>query len=133
MEAIYIILLPILFSIESVNGTILKGHDHEIGPYHTTMIYVDDANRIAKLNGLDIRWSYTDRNDKVKSEQMIKTVCNHYNKGVLQMDITMVEMLVRIGCTHNVGGSVNSKRDTVKYKKYARKIRKRYSKRSKSK
>ena len=125
MDALYAILLPILFAIESVNGTQLVGDNGDsIGPYHIQKIYVRDANRIV---GED-RYTYEDRNDKVKSEEMIMIVCTHYNKSVLKMGISMEEMLVRVGCTHNLGGAVNSKRHTKDYKEYGDKIRAIYNK-----
>jgi hypothetical protein len=89
-----------------------------VGRYQIHKIYVDDVNRIAGTS-----YSYDDRYDPVKSEQMVIIYLTHYGDFYTRVTgkTPTAEVLARI---HNGGPYGYRKKETIKYwNKVKKKIR----------
>lgn len=60
---------------ESKGGKVLKGDNGaSTGPYHIQKIYVREANRIAKIRRLPVRYDYSMRKCEKRSREMVRIV-----------------------------------------------------------
>ena len=67
-------LFTALATVESNNGKTSRN------VYQITEQYVDDVNRICRINGFSFVYYYSDVNDRSKSERMMETYLAHYGK-----------------------------------------------------
>lgn len=133
MEALLIILIPLLIEIES------SGDNHAIGDGGKAVgclqihkIMVDDCDRIRKLRfnafNHSIFFTYKDRLSRPMSKLMCKEYFNHYGPKRISKDNTELENLVILGRMWAGGPQGYKKKATLPY---AKKITKLYNKRNK--
>ena len=67
-------LFTALATVESNNGKTSRN------VYQITEQYVDDVNRICRINGFSFVYYYSDVNDRSKSERMMETYRAQYGK-----------------------------------------------------
>jgi len=79
-----------------------------IGAYQLHTIYVDECNRILKLQKIDKCFTWNDRWDKAKSREITRIVLSYYQA---RFKLNLVE----VGRCHNGGMYGYKKESTVKY------------------
>lgn len=110
-------LLKAMMQVESRGNSGVKGDYSKklkeyraIGVYQIWKSYVDDVNRISK----DKKFTYQDRYDKKKSEEMVKIYLEYYGKRYERLTGKKVtdEILAKI---HNGGPNGWKNKNTDKY------------------
>ena len=106
-----VVLTPLftaLAQVESNNGQTSKN------VYQITRQYVDDVNRICRINGYSFVYSHSDVDDRSKSERMMETYLAYYGKEYARKTgkLPTWETLARI---HNGGPDGWKKYGTKRY------------------
>lgn len=96
------------------NDYAIGDNGNAVGRYQIWKVYVDDVNRICKLNGLKRRYTYADRTNPEKSLEMVKLYTWFYAKRYERLTgkKATAEIKARI---HNGGLNGWKKTATVKY------------------
>ena len=110
MNALLVVLLPILMTIESSNNPNAVGDNGKaVGVLQIHKIMVDDVNRIAGYK----KFTYKDRWSPVKSKQIARDYFNHYCKYSSKQ--SRMKQLVIMGRKWNGGPRGHRRKATVKY------------------
>lgn len=111
-EALYTFddLLDAIWSVESECGlNSVPGQDGEIGDYQLKEIYIDDCNRILKLNGELKRVTYDDRYSPAESRKITAYVISHYaNNDWSDKPHTRMQWLETAARAHNSPANRNN-------------------------
>lgn len=73
-------LLMLIFAIHGVESTYWKDPDCRGNEYQITRLFVDECNRIAKLNHSPLRFTYADRCDRLRSQEMMMVYLSFYGE-----------------------------------------------------
>lgn len=73
-------LLMLIFAIHGVESTYGKDPDCRGNEYQITRVFVDECNRIAKLNHSPLRFTYADRCDRLRSQEMMMVYLSFYGE-----------------------------------------------------
>ena len=112
MAALFVVLIPILLTIEGSNRDVVPDGDggRAVGCLQIHEIYVREVNRILG----DTRYTYADRKDKKKSIEMAKIHISYW--AFDKMNGTLLENLIILGRIHNGGANGEKKDSTLDYK-----------------
>lgn len=108
-------LLDAISFIESNNrNTVIGDNGKSVGRFQISKAYIDDVNRF--LKNKKIRYSYEDRNDPIKSREIVRVYLIEYGKHYSKVTgkIPSIEVYARI---HNGGPSGWKKSATNVYVK----------------
>jgi len=123
MDALLIILIPILIQIESSGKADAIGKHNDVGILQITPIYLEDVNRILGHT----EYVLEDRFDRAKSIKMTKTYLKHYAPKISESISTLDKLLI-IGSLHS-GGPRGHLKHSKKLTNYRVKISKYYNER----
>lgn len=76
----WVIFIDAIINIESGGNDTISGPTNDLGCIQATPIYVEDANRICKLKGINKTYTHEDRKSRRKSIEMFNIIQSHYNK-----------------------------------------------------
>lgn len=100
-------LISAMIMVESNNNDgAYNRRENAVGCLQIRPVMLNDCNRILELNGLDYRYSLSDRWDREKSIEMFYVIYNHYNPS------GSLEQVARVW---NGGPSGMKKWSTIKY------------------
>ena len=76
----WVVLIDAIINIESGGNDTISGSTNDLGCIQATPIYVEEANRICKLKGINKNYTLEDRKSRKKSIEMFNILQSYYNK-----------------------------------------------------
>lgn len=81
MDVDWGILTNAIINIESGGNDTISGPTNDLGCIQATPIYVEEANRICRLKGIDKVYTLEDRKSRKKSIEMFNIIQSFHNKS----------------------------------------------------